>query len=492
MQAPSLELSDPALLRQDAFVGGQWLASDERYPIINPASGAELAAVTRVTAADVARGIDAATRALGEWQALTALQRSNILRRMAELMAQHERDLALILTSEQGKPLAEAVGELRYAAGFFDWFSGEARRVYGTTIPAHRSDVRVVVTREAVGVCAGITPWNFPSAMITRKLAAALAAGCVMLVKPAEATPLSALALAVLSERAGLPAGAFSVLTGSRQDAEMIGNTLLEDTRVRKLSFTGSTAVGKQLAAKCAENVQRVSLELGGNAPFIVFDDADLDAAVSGAVACKFRNCGQTCVTANRLLVHRSVLAEFSTRLKAKVSQLTLGPGTEPNSKLGPLINQAAVDKVEAHIQDALAGGAKLLLGGQRSALGGTYFEPTILTDVSSEMLVCREETFGPVAPLIAFETEAEAIALANDTNAGLAAYFYTRDLARSTRMAEALQYGMLGINTGLISTEVAPFGGVKHSGVGREGSRFGMDDYLEHKYLCYGAIHSS
>ena len=403
-----------------------------------------------------------------------------------DLMMAHQEDLAVILTTEQGKPLTEARGEIAYAASFVQWFAEEAKRVYGDTIPAASTDQRILVIRQPVGVCAAITPWNFPAAMITRKAAPALAAGCTIVVKPASQTPLTALALAELSRRAGIPAGVFNVVTGS---ASVIGRELTSSPTVRKLSFTGSTEVGRQLMAACAENIKKVSLELGGNAPFIVFDDADLDQAVEGAMISKYRNSGQTCVCANRLFVQEGVYDEFAKRLVAAVETLKVGSGLEPDVQQGPLIDQAALDKVSRHIDDALAGGATLLTGGRPHALGGTFFQPTVLTNVNADMSVAVDETFGPVAPLIRFSDERDVIRMANDTPFGLAAYFYARDMGRIFRVAEALEYGMVGINTGLISTEVAPFGGDKQSGLGREGSKYGMDEYVEMKYLCLAGI---
>ena len=416
------------------------------------------------------------------WRALTAADRGQRLRRWQGLMMENQEDLAQLMTAEQGKPLAEARGEIAYAASFFDWFAEEGRRVYGDIIPPHQADKRILVLKQPIGVCAAITPWNFPAAMLTRKAGAALAAGCTMVARPASETPFSALALAVLAERAGIPPGVFNVVTG---ESGPIGAELTGNPVVRKLSFTGSTAVGKLLMRQCADTLKKPSLELGGNAPFIVFNDADLEAAVEGAIQSKYRNTGQTCVCANRFLVQDGIYAAFAARLAERAGELKVGPGREPGVVQGPLINAAAVAKVEAHIADALAKGASLLTGGARHALGGTFFQPTVLADLAPEMLIAREETFGPVAPLFRFATEAEAIAMANATEYGLAAYFYTRDLARAWRVSEALEYGMVGVNSGLVSTAIAPFGGVKQSGLGREGSRYGIDEYLEIKYVC-------
>jgi succinate-semialdehyde dehydrogenase/glutarate-semialdehyde dehydrogenase len=483
-----MRLSDPSLLRQLCYLDGRWTAatSGRSATVRNPATGATLGTVPSMDAADTRRAIEAAHAALPAWRSLTARERAAFLKRLHALMLEHQEDLAVIMTAEQGKPLAEARGEIGYAAAFVEWFAEEARRVYGDVIPGHVKDRRILVLKQPVGVVAAITPWNFPSAMIARKLGPALAAGCTLVAKPAFETPFSALALAELGARAGLPPGVLNVITGPGPE---IGGELTAHPLVRKLTFTGSTATGKLLLAQCAGTVKKVSMELGGNAPFIVFDDADLDAAVAGAMASKYRNSGQTCVCANRLLVQAGVYEEFARRLAAAVGRLRVGDGLQGETDQGPLIDQRAVEKVEAHIADALDKGAKVAVGGRRHALGGTFFEPTVLTGVTREMLVAREETFGPVAPLFRFETEAEAIRLANDTEFGLAAYLYTRDLGRSFRVAEALEYGMVGLNTGLISTEVAPFGGVKESGIGREGSRYGIEDYLEIKYLSIAGI---
>jgi succinate-semialdehyde dehydrogenase/glutarate-semialdehyde dehydrogenase len=483
-----MNLKDPSLLRQLAYVDGQWIPADsgQTVDILNPANGSRVGSVPVLGAAETRRAIDAAARAMPAWAARTARERASVLRRWFELMLAHADDLAVIMTSEQGKPLAEARGEIAYAASFIEWFAEEGKRVYGDIVPSFRADARVLVLRQPVGVAAAITPWNFPAAMITRKAGPALAAGCSFVCKPAPQTPFSALAMAELAARAGVPPGVFNVVPG---DAEAIGGELCSNARVRKLSFTGSTPVGKRLMAQCAGTVKKVSLELGGNAPFIVFDDADLDAAVQGAMASKYRNTGQTCVCANRLYVQDGVYDEFARKLVAAVALLRVGDGLAGPTDQGPLIDARALAKVEAHIADAVAQGARIACGGKRHALGGTFFEPTILTGATASMRVAREETFGPVAPLFRFHDEAEAIRLANDTEAGLAAYFYTRDLARSWRVQEALEYGIVGVNTGLISTEVAPFGGVKESGLGREGSRHGIDEYSELKYVCVGGI---
>lgn len=481
-----MNLTDPALLRYETLIDGRWTQADAggTFIVTDPASSAVIARVPAMGAAETRRAIAAAERAWPAWRALTAAERAAILRRWHDLMLAAREDLAQLMTAEQGKPLAEARGEIGYAASFLDWFAEEGRRVYGEIIPPHQADRRLLVMKQPVGVCAAITPWNFPTAMIARKAAAALAAGCTMVVKPAEDTPLSALALAVLAERAGLPAGVLNVVTGA---PEAIGAELTANPTVRKLSFTGSTEVGRLLMRQCADTVKRLSLELGGNAPFIVFDDADLEAAVAGAIESKYRNSGQTCVCANRLLVQSGIHDAFAARLAEKVAGLKVGPGAEPDVVQGPLINAAALAKVEAQLADALAGGARLLTGGHPHALGGTFFEPTVIAGVRPGMLVMREETFGPLAPILRFATEAEAIALANATEYGLAAYFYTRDLSRAFRVAEALEFGIVGLNTGIISTAVAPFGGIKQSGFGREGARQGIEEYLETKYLCVG-----
>ncbi len=483
-----MNLQDANLLRTRCFIDGAWVDADSGATITihNPATGEIVGSVPKMGAAETRRAIEAAHAAYPAWRALTAGARARILRRWYELILQHQEDLAVLMTCEQGKPLAEARGEIAYAASFIEWFAEEGKRVYGDVIPAHHPDKRIVVTREPIGVCGAITPWNFPAAMITRKAGPALAAGCTMVVKPASQTPFSALALAELAERAGVPRGVFSVVTGS---SSAIGGELTANPIVRKLSFTGSTAVGIKLIEQCAPTVKKVSMELGGNAPFIVFDDADLDAAVEGAMASKYRNTGQTCVCANRILVQDGVYDAFAAKLAAAVADLKVGDGLAEGTTQGPLIDAAAVSKVEEHIADALAQGARVLVGGERHALGHGFFEPTVLADVTVAMKVAREETFGPVAPLFRFSAEAEAIRMANDTEFGLAAYFYARDINRVWRVSAALEAGIVGINTGLISTEVAPFGGVKASGLGREGSKYGIDDYLEIKYLCMGGV---
>ncbi|WP_434034167.1 NADP-dependent succinate-semialdehyde dehydrogenase [Cupriavidus sp. a3] len=483
-----MQLKDTGLLRTQAYIAGNWQDADSgaTFTVTDPASGALIGTVPGMGAAETRRAIDAAQAAQAGWRRKTARERAAVLRTWYELMLANADDLALLMTTEQGKPLAEAKGEVIYAASFLEWFAEEAKRVSGDVLATPANDKRLVVVKEPVGVCAAITPWNFPLAMITRKAGPALAAGCAMVLKPAEDTPLSALALAVLAERAGLPAGLFSVITG---DAIAIGAELTANPVVRKLSFTGSTEVGRILMRQSADTIKKLSLELGGNAPFIVFDDADLDAAVEGAIASKYRNAGQTCVCANRLYVHDKVYDAFAEKLVAAVAKLKVGQGVEPGVLQGPLINEDAVAKVESHIADALGKGARLLTGGKRHALGGTFFEPTVLADVTPAMRVAREETFGPLAPLFRFSTDEEAIAMANDTEFGLASYFFSRDIGRVWRVAEALEYGMVGINTGLISNEVAPFGGVKQSGLGREGSKYGLDEYLETKYLCMGGV---
>ena len=483
-----MQLKDSSLLRQHGFIHGEWRSarSGATLAIRNPANGTVVGEVPVMGATETREAIDAAAKAMPAWAKRTAKERAVILRRFAELMLANADDLAIIMTSEQGKPLAEAKGEVAYAASFLEWFAEEGKRVYGDVIPTFRADARLLVLRQPVGVAAAITPWNFPAAMITRKLGPALAAGCSFVCKPAPQTPFSALALAELGSRAGLPPGVFNVVTG---DAEQIGGELTSNPLVRKLSFTGSTAVGKKLIAACAGTVKKVSMELGGNAPFIVFDDADLDAAVQGLMASKYRNTGQTCVCANRVYVQDGVYEAFAAKLAVAVAGLRVGDGLAGPTDQGPLIDDRALAKVQAHIADAVAQGARIAAGGKPHALGGTFFEPTILLDVTPGMRVSREETFGPVAPLFRFHNEAEAIQLANDTEFGLAAYFFTRDLARSWRVQEALEYGLVGVNTGLISTEVAPFGGMKESGLGREGSRYGIDEYTEMKYVCVGGL---
>ena len=486
--ADSLQLKDPELKRDRCLIDGRWVSADEGgvLPVHNPATSRPLGTIPNMGAGEARRAIAAAARALPAWAARTAKDRAAVLRRWFDLMIQNEQDLAVLMTAEQGKPLAESKGEIAYAASFIEWFAEEGKRLYGDIIPGHQPDKRIMVLRQPIGVVAAITPWNFPSAMITRKAGPALAAGCTMVLKPATQTPLSALALAELGARAGIPAGVLNVITGS---SAAIGGEMTSNPTVRKLTFTGSTEVGKKLMAQCAGTLKKLSLELGGNAPFIVFDDADLDAAVQGAIASKYRNTGQTCVCANRLLVQQGVYEEFARKLAVAVGRLRVGDGLEGATDQGPLIDEKAVAKVEEHVADALAKGARVAFGGRRHALGGTFFEPTILTGVTSDMMVAREETFGPVAPLFKFETEAQAIAMANATEFGLAAYLYTRDLARSWRVSEAIEYGIVGLNTGIISTEVAPFGGVKESGMGREGSKYGILDYTELKYVCVGGV---
>ncbi|MGD1990668.1 MAG: NAD-dependent succinate-semialdehyde dehydrogenase [Chromatiales bacterium] len=482
-------LSDKSLLKTSCLIDGEWSGADSgrTFAVHNPATGELIASVPECSETETRRAIEAAARAFPEWRSKTAKERSAILRNWFELIVEHTEDLAQLMTAEQGKPLAEARGEITYGASFVEWFAEEAKRVYGDVIPAPLNDRRYIVIRQPVGVVAAITPWNFPVAMITRKCAPALAAGCPVVIKPSELTPLCALALAELAQRAGFPPGVINVIT--TMDSAAVGRELTSSPLVRKLSFTGSTEVGKLLLRDAAGTVKKVSLELGGNAPFIVFDDADLDAAVSGAMASKYRNSGQTCVCANRLLVQEAVYDAFADKLAQAVEGLRVGEGTTEGVSQGPLINEEAVEKVEGHIRDALEKGARLVTGGQRHALGGTFFEPTILADVTPEMRVACEETFGPVAPLFRFSTEEEAIALANDTDSGLAAYFYSRDIGRIWRVAEALEYGMVGINEGIISTEVAPFGGVKESGLGREGSKYGIEEFTELKYLCMGGL---
>ncbi len=481
-------LTDPDLFRELCYIDGQWVgaASGETQEVNNPASGDVMGTVPKMGAEETRRAIEAAERAWPAWRAKTAKERAAVLRRWFELMMENQDDLAVLMTMEQGKPLAEAKGEIAYGASFIEWFAEEGKRIYGDTIPQHQADKRIVVIKQPVGVVATITPWNFPNAMITRKCGPALAAGCPVVVKPASQTPYSALALAELGERAGLPKGILNVVTGS---ASAIGGEMTSNPIVRKLSFTGSTEIGKLLMQQSAATVKKVSMELGGNAPFIVFDDADLDAAVEGAMLCKFRNTGQTCVCANRILVQDTVYDAFAEKLSAAVAKLKVGNGLEAGISQGPLIDLAAIEKVEEHVADATEKGARVVSGGQRHALGGTFYEPTILADVTTEMKVTTEETFGPVAPLFRFKTEDEAVAMANDTEFGLASYFYARDLGRVWRVGEALESGIVGINTGIISTEVAPFGGVKESGVGREGSHYGIDEFLEVKYLCMGGV---
>jgi len=477
-------LNDLQLIREACFVNGEWLAAEsgETIEVRNPATGERIASVPRMGAGEARRAIDLAAAAWPAWRAKTAGERARILRKWFELMMANQEDLAHLLTMEQGKPLAEARGEIAYGASFIEWFAEEGKRLYGEVVPGHAADKRILVTREPIGVCVAITPWNFPNAMIARKVGPALAAGCTMVVKPASQTPLSALAMAELAQRAGLPAGVLNVITG---DSAAIGGEFTANTTVRKLSFTGSTETGRKLMAQSAPSIKKLSLELGGNAPFIVFDDADLDAAVAGAIVSKYRNSGQTCVCANRVLVQEGVLEAFTGKLLAAVAKLKLGNGLKEGVTQGPLIDDAAIRKVQSLLQDAVEKGAQLLVGGKPHALGRTFFEPTVLVGATSAMRVAREEVFGPVAPIFPFKTEEDAIRLANDTEFGLAAYFYARDVSRIWRVAEGLEYGMVGINTGLISTEVAPFGGIKQSGLGREGSRHGIEEYTELKYLC-------
>jgi succinate-semialdehyde dehydrogenase / glutarate-semialdehyde dehydrogenase len=484
--AVGVELQDARLFRQACYVDGAWTEARDVIEVDNPATGEIIGTVPKLGRAETERAIDAASRAFPAWRRKTARERAAVMRRWFELMLASQDDLARLMTIEQGKPLTESKGEVVYAASFLEWFGEEAKRAYGDTIPHQQPDKRLVVVKEPIGVVACITPWNFPLAMITRKAGPAIASGCTVVLKPASQTPFSALALAELASRAGVPPGVFNVITGS---ATEIGAELTSNPIVRKLSFTGSTETGKVLMAQCAATVKKLSLELGGNAPFIVFDDADLDAAVEGAMASKYRNTGQTCVCANRLLVQDSVYDRFSAKLAEAVKKLAPAPGLDDGATQGPLIDDRAVEKVESHVADAIAKGARVLVGGKRHSRGGRFFEPTILTGVTPAMAVAKEETFGPVAPLFRFSTEAEAIALANDTEFGLAAYFYGRDIARVWRVAEALEYGIVGINTGIISTEVAPFGGVKESGIGREGSKYGLEEFLEIKYLCMGGI---
>lgn len=483
-----MRLNDSNLLRNGCYVGGEWrkAASGESFAVKNPATGEVLTSVPSFDAADTRLTIELAERAWHRWRNHTGKERATLLRNWFTLIVDHADDLALLMTMEQGKPLPEARGEVIYAASFVEWFAEEAKRIYGDVMQHPQPDKRIVVLKQGVGVCAAITPWNFPAAMITRKCAPALAAGCPVVVKPAEQTPLTALALAELAHRAELPAGVFNVITGV---PEVVGGELTGNPKVRKVSFTGSTEVGKKLMAQCAETIKKISLELGGNAPFIVFDDADLDAAVQGVMASKYRNMGQTCVCANRIFVQEPVYDEFASRLTAAVAELTVGNGLDRGVQQGPLIDEFAVRKVEAHIADAVAHGAAVMVGGNRHDLGGTFFQPTVLTNVSSTMQLNREETFGPVAPLLQFRDEDEAVRIANSTRYGLAAYFYSRDISRVWRVAEELEFGIVGINEGIISNEVAPFGGVKESGLGREGSRYGIEEYLEIKYLCLGGI---
>ncbi|MCK5717487.1 MAG: NAD-dependent succinate-semialdehyde dehydrogenase [Thiomargarita sp.] len=483
-----MTLTHSRLFHEQSYINGLWRDAPQKsvLEITNPADNTVIGTVPNMGRAETQEAINAAYAAFPLWRDKLAKERAAIMRQWFQLIMEHQEDLAVLMTAEQGKPLAESKGEIAYGASFIEWFAEEGKRVYGDVIPEPKQGQRIVVIKQAIGVVAAITPWNFPIAMITRKCAPALAVGCPVVIKPASATPFSALALAELAEQAGFPKGVINVITG---DARQIGTELTRNPLVRKLSFTGSTEIGKLLMTQCAQTVKKISLELGGNAPFIVFDDADIDAAIEGAIASKYRNTGQTCVCSNRLLIQDTIYDEFAQKLSVAVSKLTVGDGLKGETQQGPLINMAAVEKVESHIDNAVSQGAKIIQGGKRHALGGTFFEPTILTDVTHQMQIAREETFGPVAPLFRFKTEEEAIRLANDTPFGLAAYFYSRDLGRAWRVSEALEYGMVGVNEGIISTEVAPFGGVKESGLGREGSKYGIDDFLEIKYICMGGI---
>lgn len=482
-----MNLNDPNLFRQQAYINGEWVNADsgKESKVTNPSNDTLLGTIPNCGPDETRRAIEAANAAWPAWRSKTAKERSDILRRWNDLMLQNADDLAKIMTLEQGKPFLEAKGEIAYGASFIEWFAEEGRRIYGDVIPPHQADKRIVVLKEPIGVCCAITPWNFPNAMITRKAGPALAAGCPMVVKPASATPFSALAIAELGERAGIPPGVFSVVTCSGENSGKVGTEMCSNPIVRKVTFTGSTPVGKMLMKQTAETVKKVSMELGGNAPFLVFDDADLDAAVEGAITSKYRNAGQTCVCTNRLLVQDGIYDAFAEKLVAAVKKLPVGDGMEPDVLIGPLINQDAVEKMDEHIGDAVSKGARVLLGGKKHSLGGTFYEPTVVVDMTQDMLVARDETFGPLAPLFRFKTEEEAIQMANDTEFGLASYFYSKDMARVWRVSEALEYGIVGVNTGLISTAVAPFGGVKESGLGREGSKYGIEDYLETKYIC-------
>ncbi len=484
-----MNIKDEGLLKNQGYIGGAWVgaASGDTFDVFNPANGYKLATLSNQGAGETQSAITAAEKAQVDWRGCTAKERAHILRRWHDLILEAQDDLATILTAEMGKPLTEAKGEIAYGASFIEWFAEEAKRLYGDTVPAAQPDRRILVLKQPIGVVGAITPWNFPNAMITRKVAPALAAGCSIVLKPAAETPLSALALAVLGERAGIPAGVFNIVIGT--NAREIGSELCANDTVRKITFTGSTSVGRVLMRQCADTIKKVSLELGGNAPFIVFDDADIDAAVAGAIASKYRNSGQTCVCTNRIYVQEGVYDAFSEKLAAEVQRLTVGDGFDTATIQGPLINIEAVEKVEDHISDALSKGAKIIAGGKRHALGRSFFEPTVLKNVTSDMKIAREETFGPLAPIFKFTDEAEVIAAANDTEFGLASYFYANNLSRVWRVAEALEYGMVGINTGIMSTEAAPFGGIKQSGLGREGSKYGIDDYIEMKYLCMAGI---
>jgi len=486
---PQLILADSALLKTNAYINGEWCgaADNGRFDILNPATGAVIASLPDMGVVETREAIEAADAAWPAWRQKTGKERAGILRKLFFLMMENQEDLAQLITAEGGKPLAESRGEVAYGAAFIEWFGEEAKRTYGDLIPATFNDRRIVADKQPIGVCAAITPWNFPIAMVTRKVGPALAAGCPVVLKPARETPLSALALAELAERAGVPPGIFSVVTSS--SGKRIGGELTSNPIVRKLTFTGSTATGKVLMRQCADTIKKLSLELGGNAPFIVFDDADVDKAVAGAIASKYRNSGQTCVCVNRFLVQDGVYDEFAAKLTAAVEAMKVGNGVDEGVVQGPLINVAGLEKVQEHVDDAVSKGASVTVGGHRHALGGNFFEPTVLTDVTPDMAVAREETFGPVSPLFRFRTEEEAIAMSNDTEFGLAAYFYTRDSARTWRVSQALEYGIVGINEGIISTEVAPFGGIKESGLGREGSKYGIEDYLEIKYICMGGL---
>jgi len=482
-----IKLNDPTLLERRAYINGEWVTGAATYDVNDPSTGKLVAAVADLTTADTQAAIDAAYAAGPEWAALSGKERAVILRRWHDLMIEHTEDLATILTAEMGKPLHEARGEIHYGASFIEWFAEEAKRIYGDVIPGQSRDKRIVVLKQPIGVVGAITPWNFPNAMITRKVGPALAAGCTVVLRPASLTPLSALALAVLSERAGIPAGVLNVVTST--DSAGVGKEICSNPKVRKITFTGSTNVGKILMGHCAGTIKKMSLELGGNAPFIVFDDADVDAAVEGAMMSKFRNNGQTCVCANRLYVQSGVYDEFAEKLKARVQALNVGNGFDEGVTIGPMIDRKAVEKVESHIRDATENGAEIMTGGSLSNLGGTFFTPTVLRGVTRDMLVCKEETFGPLAALVRFDTEDEVVGMANDSEFGLASYFYSRDLMRVWRVAEALECGIVGVNTGIISTEVAPFGGVKESGIGREGSKYGIEEFLEIKNVCFGNI---
>jgi len=484
-----MQIKNSDLMKNQSYVNGQWVsgADDSTYDVSNPATGEKITSVANLTAEDTKKAIEAAHEAFPDWAKRTAKERGKIIRKWGDLMIEHADDLARIMTIEQGKPLAESKGEIMYAASFLEWFAEEGKRAYGDIIPSPINGSRIIVTKQPIGVCAMITPWNFPSAMITRKAGPALAAGCTVVAKPAKDTPFSALALAVLAEEAGVPAGVFNVVTSS--NARAIGQELCENPLIRKLSFTGSTEIGKVLMKQCADTVKKLSLELGGNAPFIVFEDADIEAAVDGAISCKYRNAGQTCVCANRLFVHESVYSDFANRYAAKVKEMTVGDGLDDGTVVGPMINEAAVEKTTEHIEDALKKGAKVEAGGKPHGLGGCFYEPTVLTNVNDDMMVAKDEIFGPVAPIFKFKDEADIIKKANDTNYGLAAYFYAKDMGRVWRVAEALEFGMVAVNPGILSTEVAPFGGIKESGFGREGSKYGLDEYMELKYILMAGI---